>query len=70
MICRSFLLKIDKKVNGLLLGNPKQTISYRIGVLSENGNKVAILISFVLDCFDYGHCKRAIDDKDQNGKDE
>lgn len=70
MICRPCLIKLDKLANGLLLGDPKQTISCRIGILSKKGNKIAKLLALALGMLDKDHCERAVDDPTQNGIDD
>lgn len=63
----NILIGINQLFNAILLGDPDETLSSRIGKEAKRGNKFALFLSKILDFFDENHCEEAIEEDE--GKD-
>jgi hypothetical protein len=63
----NLLVAIDQLVNTILLGDPDETVSSRMGKAKRNGNKFAIMVCKFLSKFDNKHCIKSIEEDE--GKD-
>jgi hypothetical protein len=54
------LIELDKRANGILGGDSRETISARAGREAERGNLGAIALTGILDTIDPGHTQRAV----------
>lgn len=57
----NILIAIDQMVNTLLLGDPDETISSRMGKRARKGDRLGISICRFLNLLDKGHCEKSIE---------
>ncbi len=65
----NLFIAVDQLGNALLLGDPDETISSRLGKYVRAGteNKFLIFVAMILDKIDPGHCRASIEEDE--GKD-
>lgn len=54
------LVGIDAWLNGLLGGDPRETISERLGRAQRAGSVVAVVLCLPLELIEPAHCARAV----------
>lgn len=60
---RRVFIGLDQFFNAVLLGNPDETISSRVGKAARDGIWWGLLLEFVIDkVFEPGHCRAAIEE--------
>ena len=57
----NILIAIDQLLNTILLGDPDETLSSRMGKRAKNGDKLGKIVCKFLDLFDKGHCEKSIE---------
>lgn len=57
----NYLLLLDEAINTILFGDPRETMSSRIGKYASKGFKWACVICRFLDWIDPRHCATAIE---------
>lgn len=63
---KNILIAIDQLINAILLGDPDETISSRVGKLMHKRNWARVLANF-LDLFEKDHAQKSIEEDE--GKD-
>jgi hypothetical protein len=58
----NILISIDQLFNTLLLGDPDETLSSRLGKRARKGEIFAKCMCKLLDIFDKNHCEKSIEE--------
>lgn len=64
---KSFLIRLDMKINGLTGGSPKETLSSRWGRGARRDCLVCSFLCSILNMFDENHCEKNIKEVPTNG---
>jgi hypothetical protein len=55
------LISLDQLANTLLMGDPDETLSSRMGKRARQGDRFAVCFCRVLDVVDPNHCEKSIE---------